>query len=41
MARLEVDEDLLQQLKEKYAELVGMTYTALVEWAIRKAIKEA
>ena len=41
MARLEVDERLLEQLKEKYSELAGMTYTALVEWAIRKVIKEA
>ena len=39
MARLEVDEKLLEQLKKAYSETEGLTYTGLVEWSIRKLLK--
>ena len=41
MARLEVDTVLLDQVKAKYPEIKGLTYTGMVEWLARKALLEA
>ena len=41
LARLEVDEKLLDQIKEAYPEMKGLTYTGLVEWALRKVLGRA
>ena len=41
MGRFEVNENLLDELKTAYPEVGGLTYTGLIEWAVRKAIKEA
>jgi hypothetical protein len=38
-ARIYADKALLNQLKEKYPETGGMTFTGLVEWAIRKLLE--
>jgi len=40
-ARIYVNTDLMKQIKKQYSETKGMTYTGLVEWALRLLLKNA
>ena len=37
-SRIYADRKLMEQLKAKYPETQGMTYTGLIEWALRKLL---
>jgi hypothetical protein len=38
-ARIYADRTLLNQVKEKYPETGGMTFTGIVDWALRKLLQ--
>jgi hypothetical protein len=35
-----VKSELLEQVKEKYPEVKGLTTTAVIDWALRKVLNE-
>jgi hypothetical protein len=37
--RIYTDKDLLTKVKEKYPETGGMTFTGIVDWALRKLLQ--
>jgi hypothetical protein len=41
MARLNVDDALLNEIQTKYPETAGLTYTGVADWALRKLIVQA
>jgi hypothetical protein len=38
--RTYTDSELVEQIKDKYPETVGMTATGVVDWALRKLLTE-
>jgi len=41
VVKINVNKELVDQLKEKYPETKGLTYTGLVDLMLRKVLKEA
>jgi len=37
-SRLQVEKQLLNELRKSYPETKGMTYTGIVDWALRKLL---
>jgi uncharacterized protein (DUF433 family) len=41
VVRIEANEELIKQIKEKYPELSRMKPTDIMDWALRRTLEEA